>query len=99
MKPRPAIVMAAVCNFLGLLVVSLFTSAVANTIFKMVDFGGDNQAALAALAADGGHHRLGRGRLVFRYTHVAESFAYRRLDGCGYSRGPAASTPSTGMSG
>ncbi|MFR4804365.1 MAG: anion permease, partial [Eggerthellaceae bacterium] len=51
MKPRPAIVMAAVCNFLGLLVVSLFTSAVANTIFKMVDFGGDNQAALAALAA------------------------------------------------
>lgn len=51
MKPRPAIVMAAVCNFLGLLVVSVFTSAVANTIFKMVDFGGDNQAALAALAA------------------------------------------------
>ena len=51
MKPRPAIIMAALCNFLGLLVVSVFTSAVANTIFKMVDFGGDNQAALAALAA------------------------------------------------
>ena len=51
MKPRPAILMAAICNFLGLLVVSAFTSAVANTIFKMVNFGGDDQAAMAALAA------------------------------------------------
>lgn len=51
MKPRHAILMAAVCNFLGLLIVSLFTSAVAHTIFNMVDFGGDNQIALVALAA------------------------------------------------
>lgn len=35
MKPKPAIVMAAVCNFLGLLVVSLFTAAVAHTIFNL----------------------------------------------------------------
>ena len=31
MKPKPAIVMAAVCNFLGLLVVSLFTCRAAST--------------------------------------------------------------------
>lgn len=51
MKPRPAIILAAVCNFLGLLVVSMFTSAVASTIFNMVNFGGDNTVAIAALAA------------------------------------------------
>ncbi len=51
MKPRPAILLAAICNFFGLLVVSLFTSAVASTIFNMVDFGGDNTAATAALVA------------------------------------------------
>ena len=51
MKPKPAIVMAAVCNFLGLLVVSLFTAAVAHTIFNMVDFGGDAHSALVALCA------------------------------------------------
>lgn len=51
MKPKAAILMAAVCNFLGLLVVSLFTAAVAHTISSMVDFGGDNHAALIALLA------------------------------------------------
>ena len=51
MKPKLAILMAAVCNFLGLLLVSLVTSAVAHTIFNMVDFGGDNHAALIALTA------------------------------------------------
>lgn len=51
MKPKHAIIMAATCNFVGLLVVSFFTSAVAHTIFNMVDFGGDNQIALMALAA------------------------------------------------
>ncbi len=51
MKPRHAIIMAAVCNFLGLLLVSLVSTAVAATIFSMVDFGGDNRAALIALMA------------------------------------------------
>lgn len=51
MKPKAAILMAATCNFLGLLVVSLLTSAVAHTIFNMVSFGSNDQAALAALAA------------------------------------------------
>ena len=51
MRPGPAIAMAAVCNFLGLLLVSLVTSAVAHTIFNMVDFGGNSQQALIALTA------------------------------------------------
>ena len=51
MKPKLAILMAAVCNFLGLLLVSLVTSAVSHTIFNMVDFGGNSQQALIALTA------------------------------------------------
>lgn len=51
LKPRQAIVMAAICNFVGLLAVSLVTSAVAHTIFNMVDFGGDAHQALVALMA------------------------------------------------
>ena len=50
MKPRHAI-MAAVFNFLGLLLVSLVSTAVAHTIFSMVDFGGDSHQALTALMA------------------------------------------------
>lgn len=51
MRPGPAIGMAAVCNFVGLFGITLVSTAVASTIFKMVDFGGDNHAALVALAA------------------------------------------------
>lgn len=51
MKPKHAIIMAAICNFFGLLLVSLVTSAVAHTIFSMVDFGGDSRQSLIALMA------------------------------------------------
>ena len=51
MKSKWAIVMAAIFNFLGLLLVSLVTSAVAHTIFNMVDFGGDAHQSLIALTA------------------------------------------------
>lgn len=51
LSPNAAIIMAAVCNFLGLLLVTLVSSAVATTIFKMVDFGTDSQAALIAVMA------------------------------------------------
>ena len=51
MRPGPAIAMAAVCNFVGLAGITMVSSAVALTIFKMDDFGGDNHAALVALAA------------------------------------------------
>lgn len=51
MRPTPAIIMAAICNFIGLVLITIISTAVASTIFKMVDFGGDNHAALVALAA------------------------------------------------
>ena len=51
LKPRTAILMAASCNFIGLIVISLFNTAVAHTIFNMVDFGGDTHAALVAVLA------------------------------------------------
>lgn len=51
MKPKHAILMAAICNFLGLLLISLVSSAVAHTIFSMVDFGGDAHQSLIALMA------------------------------------------------
>jgi PiT family inorganic phosphate transporter len=51
MSPRPAIIMAAVFNFLGILVMTAFNSRVAQTIYKMVDFGGDSGNALVALCA------------------------------------------------
>ncbi|MCI8366994.1 MAG: inorganic phosphate transporter [Eggerthellaceae bacterium] len=51
MKPRAAIMMAAICNFFGLLLVSLVSTAVATTIFSMVDFGSDAHTALVALMA------------------------------------------------
>lgn len=51
MSPRPAIIMAAVFNFLGILVMTAFNARVAQTIFNMVDFGGDSSNALIALCA------------------------------------------------
>lgn len=51
MSPKAAILMAAVFNFLGVLVMTLLNATVAQTIFKMVDFGGDTHEALVALCA------------------------------------------------
>ena len=50
MRPAAAVLMAAVGNFIGLVVITSASTAVASTIFGMVDFGGDNHAALVALA-------------------------------------------------
>lgn len=50
-KPSAAIIMAAVCNFLGVLVMTLITSKVAMTIYNMVDFGGNAHDATVALCA------------------------------------------------
>lgn len=50
-KPGIAITMGAVCNFVGLVVMTWLSTAVADTIGKMVDFGTDSEAALLALAA------------------------------------------------
>lgn len=50
MRADPAIVMAAVCNFLGILLMTMFSPKVAYTIRSMVDFG-ENREALIALCA------------------------------------------------
>lgn len=49
--PRAAILMAAVFNFLGVLVMTTINSTVAQTIYNMVDFQGDSHTALVALCA------------------------------------------------
>lgn len=46
-----AIILAAICNFLGVLLMSLVNSKVAMTIKNMVNFGGDTDSAMIALCA------------------------------------------------
>ena len=48
---RKAIIMAAIFNFLGVLVMTSINASVAFTIYNMVDFGGNSQLALIALCA------------------------------------------------
>lgn len=49
--PRAAIAMAAVFNFLGVLVMTLLNATVAQTIYNMVDFGDNSGEAVIALCA------------------------------------------------
>ncbi len=51
LKVRPAIIMSAVFNFLGVLIMTHLNSSVASTISNMVDFGSNTQMALVALCA------------------------------------------------
>lgn len=51
MSPRAAIMMAAIFNFFGVLVMTVVNASVANTMYKMVDFGSDSKTALIALCA------------------------------------------------
>ena len=51
LKVRTAIMMSAVFNFLGVLVMTHINSSVASTISNMVDFGGQTDEALIALCA------------------------------------------------
>jgi len=51
LKPNAAIALAAVMNFTGLLVMTMITAKVANTIFYMVDFGDNPEIALWGVAA------------------------------------------------
>ena len=51
MNVRSAIMMSAVFNFLGVLIMTHINSSVASTISNMVDFGGNTQEALIALCA------------------------------------------------
>lgn len=51
MKAKDAIIMAAIFNFLGVLVMTLISATVAETIYNMVDFQGDAHTSLIALCA------------------------------------------------
>ena len=46
-----AILMSVICNFVGLVAMTFISTAVADTISGMVDFGGDSHLAMIALAA------------------------------------------------
>lgn len=50
-SPKKAILMAAVFNFLGVLVMTLVNATVAQTIYNMVDFGGNSKDSVVALCA------------------------------------------------
>lgn len=50
-KPNQAIALAAVFNFVGLVGMTYISTAVAHTMFSMVDFSGNTHAALMALMA------------------------------------------------
>lgn len=51
LTPNQAIALAAVFNFVGLVGMTYISTAVAHTMFTMVDFSGDTHAALMALMA------------------------------------------------
>lgn len=51
MKAGSAIFMAAIFNFLGVLFMTMVNATVAQTIYNMVDFGGNSKDALVALCA------------------------------------------------
>ncbi len=51
LKPGTALAIAAVFNFVGLVAMTYISTAVAHTMFSMVNFGGDTHMALLALVA------------------------------------------------
>lgn len=51
MNARPAIIMSAIFNFLGVLIMTHLNASVASTISNMVDFGTNTHIALVALCA------------------------------------------------
>ena len=51
MRPGNAILMAAFFDFSGAFVMTMLNATVAQTIYKMVDFGGNPKTALIALCA------------------------------------------------
>lgn len=79
MRAPNAIIMAAVFNFLGVLVMTLINSKVAMTIYNMVDFGGNTHEATVALcAALFAIVVWATGCLGLRHPHEREPCAHRR---------------------
>ena len=50
-SPKKAILMAAICNFLGVLVITMISSTVAETLHSIANFGDNTGQALIALCA------------------------------------------------
>ena len=50
-SPKKAIIMAAICDILGVLIMTFVSRAVAQTIYNMVDFGTNANEAVIALSA------------------------------------------------
>ena len=51
LTPRSALVLAAVCNFAGTVLMALISPQVADTVYNIVDVGDDPKGALSALTA------------------------------------------------
>lgn len=51
LSPKKSIIMAAIFNFLGVFVMTLFSATVVQTIYNIADFGNNSGQALIALAA------------------------------------------------
>ena len=51
LSPKKSLLMAAICNFLGVFIMTLLNATVIQTIYNMVDFGQNSEAALTALMA------------------------------------------------
>lgn len=51
LSPRLAIILAAILNFAGIFLMTMFNATVAMTIYNIADFGGDSREALIALCA------------------------------------------------
>ncbi len=51
LSPKKSIIMAAIFNFLGVFIMTMFNATVVQTIYNMVDFGNNAEQALIALAA------------------------------------------------
>ena len=87
MRPRPAILMSAVFNFLGVLIMTKINASVASTISNMVDFGNDTSTALLALSAALFSivvYSTAASYFGFRHTDKREPQSYRRIDRCSH---------------
>lgn len=51
LTPKKALLMAAICSFLGIFIMSMVNTSVAETVFKIADFGNNTNNSLVALCA------------------------------------------------
>ena len=50
MRPRAALLLAAICNFLGAIVIAIISPSVAKTLYGIADFGRDSHSALISIS-------------------------------------------------